>query len=60
MNTRSLAARLKHLEFRLAPDYHLPTIEICAMASKAQALYKMRLAPGARHYFSVDDKPITK
>jgi hypothetical protein len=60
MNTRSLAARLKRLEFRRAPDYQLPTIEICAVDSKAQTLYKIRLAPGANQYFSVDGKPITK
>jgi hypothetical protein len=60
MNTRSLAARLKRLEFRLAPDYQLPTIEICIVDSKAQTLYKMRLGPRENPYFSVDGKPITK
>ena len=60
MNSRSLAARLKRLEFRLAPDYRLPTIEICIVDSKAEALYKIRLGPREKHYFSVDGKPITK
>jgi len=60
MNTRSLAARLKRLEFRQAPDYQLPTSEIRAVHSKAQTLYTMRLGPGENQYFSVDSKPITK
>jgi hypothetical protein len=51
---------LKRLEFRLAQDYQLPTIEICIVDSKAQTLYKMRLGPRENQYFSVGGKPITK
>jgi hypothetical protein len=46
MNTRSLAARLKRLEFRLPPGFVPPEIEICLVDSKAKVLYKMRLGPG--------------
>jgi hypothetical protein len=60
MNTRSLAARLKRLEFRLHPGFVPPQIVICIVDSKAQVLYKMRLGPGEGQYFSADDKPITK
>ena len=60
MNTRSLAARLKRLEFRLAPDYQPPTFEICAVDSKAQTLYRMRLEQPKNQYFAPDGKPITK
>ena len=62
MNTRSLAARLKRLEFRLHPGFVPPQIEICLVDSKGRALYKMRLGPvyGENQYFSVDDRPISK
>jgi hypothetical protein len=60
MNTRSLAARLKRLEFGLHPGFVPPQIEICIVDSKAQVLYKMRLGPGENQYFSVDDQPISK
>ena len=46
MNTRSLAARLKRLEFRLHPCFVPPQIVICLVDSKAQVLCKMRLGPG--------------
>ena len=60
MNSRSLAARLRRLEFRLHPGFVPPQIVICIVDSKAQVLYKMRLGPGERQYFSGDDQPITK
>ena len=60
MNTRSLAARLKRLEFRLHPGSVPPQIVICIVDSKAQVLYKMRLGPGENQYFSVDNQPISK
>jgi hypothetical protein len=44
MNTRSLAARLKRLEFRLHPGFVPPQMVICIVDSKARVLYKMRLA----------------
>ena len=37
-----------------------PQIVICIVDSKAQVLYKMRLGPGEKQYFSADDQPITK
>jgi hypothetical protein len=60
MNTRSLAARLKRLEFRLHPGLVPPQMVICIVDSKARVLYKMRLGPGENQYFSVDDQPISK
>jgi hypothetical protein len=60
MNTRSLAARLKRLEFRSQPGFQPPQIEICIVDSKAQTLYKMRLGPSGNQYYSIDGKPITK
>ena len=57
MSTRSLAARLKRLEFRAQER---PQIEICLVDSKAKVLYKLRLGPGENQYFSVDDQPISK
>jgi hypothetical protein len=60
MNTRSLAARLKRLEFRLHPGFVPPQMVICIVDSKARVLYKMRLGPGENQYFSVDDQPISK
>ena len=60
MNTRSLAARLKRLEFRRAPDYQRHTFELCAVDSKAQTLYIMRLGQPENQYFAPDGKPITK
>jgi hypothetical protein len=60
MNTRSLAGRLKRLEFRLHHGFVSPQIEICLVDSKARVLYKMRLGPGEKQYFSVDDQPISK
>jgi hypothetical protein len=60
MNTRSLAARLKRLEFRLAPDYLRHTFEICAVDSKGETLYIMRLGLPENRYFAPDGKPITK
>jgi hypothetical protein len=60
MNTRSLAARLKRLEFRPAPDYQPPTFEICAVDSKGEILYRMRLGQPENQYFAPDGKPITK
>ena len=60
MNTRSLAARLKRLEFRLHPGFVPPQIVICIVDSKARVLYKMRLGLGEKQYFSADDQPITK
>ena len=60
MNTRSLAARLKRLEFRLHPGFVPPQIVIRFVDSKAKVLYKMRLGPGENQYFTVDDRPITK
>jgi hypothetical protein len=47
MSTRSLAARLKRLEFQSQPGFQPPQIELCAVDSKAQTLYIMRLgSPG--------------
>jgi hypothetical protein len=60
MNTRSLAARLKRLEFRRAPDYQRHTFGLCAVDSKAQTLYIMRLGQPENQYFAPDGKPITK
>ena len=60
MSTRSLAARLKHIEIRLGPAPERPQIVISIVDSKAEVLYKMRLGPGENQYFSVDDKPISK
>ena len=60
MNTRSLAARLKRLEFRLHPGFVPPQMVICIVDSKAKVLYKMRLGPGENQYFSADDQPISK
>ena len=60
MNTRSLAARLKRLEFRSGPALERRQIEICIVDSKAKVLYKMRLGPSENQYFSVDDQPISK
>jgi multidrug efflux pump subunit AcrB len=45
MNTLSLAARLKRLEFRLCPGLVRPQIVISIVNSKGQALYNMRLGP---------------
>jgi hypothetical protein len=60
MSTRSLATRLKRLEFRSGPALERPQIEICLVDSKAKVLYKMRLGPGENQYFSVDDQPISE
>jgi hypothetical protein len=60
MNTRSLADRLKRLEFRLHPGFVPPQMVICIVDSKAQVLYKMRLGPGENQYFSVDEQPISE
>ena len=60
MNTRSLAARLKRPEFRLHPAFVPPQIVICLVDSNARVLYKMRLGPGEKQYFSADDQPISK
>ena len=60
MNTRSLADRLKRLEFRRAPDYQRHTFVMCAVDSKGETLYTMRLEQPKNQYFSVDGKPITK
>ena len=60
MNTRSLAARLKRLEFRPAPDYQRHTFELCAVDSKGETLYIMRLEQPKNQYFAPDGKPITK
>ena len=60
MNTRSLAARLKRLEFRRAPDYQRHTFELCAVDSKGETLYIMRLGQPENQYFAPDGKPITK
>ena len=60
MNTRSLAARLKRLEFRLHLGFVPPQIVICVVDSKARVLYKMRLGLGEKQYFSADDQPISK
>jgi hypothetical protein len=60
MNTRSLAARLKRLEFRLAPVYQRHTFELCAVDSKGETLYVMRLGQPENQYFAPDGKPITK
>lgn len=60
MNTRSLGARLKRLDFRLCPGLVRPQIVISIVNSKGQALYNMRLGPTENQYSSLDDKPITK
>ena len=60
MNTRSIAARLKRLEFRLHPGFVPPQIEICPVDSKGRVLYKMRLGPGENQYFTTDDEPISR
>jgi hypothetical protein len=60
MNTRSLAARLKRLEFRLHPGFVPPQMLICIVDCKAKVLYKMRLGTSENQYFSADDQPISK
>lgn len=60
MNTRSLTARLKRLEFRSRPGWEPPRIEICIVDSKARAIYKIRLGTPENHYFTPDDQPISK
>jgi hypothetical protein len=40
MSTRSLATRLKRLEFRSGPALERPQIEICLVDSKAKVLYR--------------------
>jgi hypothetical protein len=60
MNTRSLVARLKRLEFQSRPGFRPPQIEICIVDSKAQTLYRMRLEQPKNQYFAPDGKPITK
>jgi hypothetical protein len=60
MNTRSLTARLKRLECRLHPGFVPPQMVICIVDSKARVLYKMRLGPDEKQYFSPDDQPISK
>jgi hypothetical protein len=60
MNTRSLAARLKRLEFRLNPGFVPPQMVTCLVDSNANVLYKMRLGPGEKQYLSADDQPISK
>ena len=60
MSTRSLAARLKRLEFRSAPSWEPPDLVISIVGPKRGVLYKMRLGRGGYEYFSVDDQPITK
>ena len=60
MNTRSLLARLKRLEFRPAPDYQPPTLEMCALDSKGEILYRMPLGQPENQYFAPDGRPITK
>jgi hypothetical protein len=60
MNTGSLATRLKRLEFRLHPGFVPPQIVTCIVDSKARVLYKMRLGPGEKQYFSADDEAISK
>jgi hypothetical protein len=59
MNTRSLAARLKRLEFRSRPRFQ-HQIELCIVDSKAQTLYRMRLGQPENQYFAPNGKPITK
>ena len=58
MNTRSLAARLKRLEFRRAPDYQRHTFDMCAVDSKCETLYRMRLGQPENQYFALDGRPI--
>jgi hypothetical protein len=53
MNTRSLVARLKRLEFLSRPGFRPPQIEICIVASKAQTLYRMRLAQPKNDRFGI-------
>jgi hypothetical protein len=60
MNTRSPAARLKSLEFRRAPDYHRHTFELCAVDSKGETLYIMRVGQPENQYFAPDGEAITK
>jgi hypothetical protein len=60
MSTRTLAARLRRLEFRPGPAFERLRIEICIVDSKRNVLYKMRLGPGENQYFSADDQPISK
>jgi hypothetical protein len=60
MNTRSLAARLKRLEFLSRPGFQPLQIEICIVGSKAETLFTMRLGQPENQYFAPDGKPITK
>jgi hypothetical protein len=60
MSTRSLAARLKRLEFQSQPGFQPPQIELCAVDSNGETLYIMRLGQPENQYFAPDDKPITK
>ena len=60
MSTRSLAARLKKIEFRWAPTPEPPKITMSIVNSKGKILYEMRFGKGGNEYFSVDGQPITK
>jgi hypothetical protein len=60
MSTRSLAARLKRLEFQSQPGFQPPQIELCIVDSKAQTLYTIRLGQPENQYFAPDGKPIAK
>jgi len=60
VNTRSLAARLKRLEFRARPGFQPPQTEISIVDSKAQTLYKMRLGTPEDQFFTPDVRPISK
>ena len=60
MNTRSLAARLKRLEFRTRPGFQVAQINICIVNCKGQASYTMRLAEPENQYFLPDGSAITK
>ena len=60
MNTRSLAARLKRLEFRSRPEWELPRMVICVVDSKARVLYKIRLGTPENQYFAPDDHSMSK
>jgi hypothetical protein len=51
---------LKRVEFRRAPDYQRHTFELCAVDSKGETLYRMRLGQPENQYFAPDGKPITK
>ena len=57
MSTRSLAARLKKIEFRWAPTPEPPKIIISIVNSKGKILYEMRFGKGGNEYFSVDGQP---